>query len=404
MPPRIDATFLETHWNRPVAAMAGSLSGGRSRFAPVRFALRQVPRGHKVTEFVLKRAAFAAPPFVPHLVQDFIRGRLHIAAHARGSREIIPPLLSTSDETAGSENPAHYIARVDLDCFYVEEFEAGGTMIPREAVTESQLHTLGAQLAELHDHPDGVGPFYTALPSIAIGNTLRRIGMSPGFVDVAREIETRGATTAPERFLLQNRRILEDELAYLRDGRVPERFDALPKRIITGDAALHNMLWDTQGERIARMIDWGNSNYQVRVDEFRNAILAAGPGRGRIYRRKVMVLVLQGYQAEAHKRGQPLSAEEISIVPDLLAATYMWDFWDHLILNPEDDWNEDFVPDVATMLRIFRGERIIVSKHQLMGLLLNDLLAIRVQFPFVTGDDLSASPERQALVAEVNAV
>jgi len=111
---------------------------------------------------------------------------------------------------------------------------------------------------------------------------------------------------------------IEDELkqGYIEVGRYYENTNQiLPRRVIHGDFAPHNVLFNHQG--IKAVLDFGDSNLNLRVADVARGLRTFAISNGEKINKRLLQIFIKSY----HER-HPLLEAEILAIPDLILRRY----------------------------------------------------------------------------------
>ncbi|MFO8053229.1 MAG: glycosyltransferase, partial [Candidatus Omnitrophota bacterium] len=281
------------------------LAGGISSRKPLRII---APKG----DFVLKYAADSSQKadFVTSVIKETTKNGLPAAK-----------LLYTKDGK-------RYI-KIGNNFYYLECFVSKGREVSLQNLSPDHFVALGKLIASFHNKlknfkPKGKKEELSATEIVSV----------EGDIEALKEdlISLSSFNSLANKLFLENNDFITEQIYALKKSLFFNYYDQLPKSVIHGDVNTTNIKWN--GTQIVALFDWERSRYQARIEEFKNALLAAGAQIGRQYQRDRLIALLKGYQLQAEEK---LNEDELQAIPYLLGpATFLWDIAKWFILTKQD--------------------------------------------------------------------
>ncbi|HLD78645.1 MAG TPA: phosphotransferase, partial [archaeon] len=221
-----------------------------------------------------------------------------------------------------------YFVRLDSAFFLVESF-VSGAMVDRLTARPEHWWAMGRALAQLHavlgrEFPEGQR---TAPPSTDILAAREELEAEAARLSATPPAErSRG-----DQLLLDTADRLLAHWHLLRDRLPPDAYAALPYWVVHGDLNFTNLLFNEEGQIVA-ILDWERSRLHPRIEEFKNALMTVDPARGRTYDLDGLVHLVAAYQQATPT---PLTEAELRAIPEILRATFLWEFSARLLLQRE---------------------------------------------------------------------
>ncbi|MBF0122003.1 MAG: hypothetical protein HQL21_01180, partial [Candidatus Omnitrophica bacterium] len=292
--------------------------------------LIETPRG----QFVLKIAGM-----------DRDKARFVLSSHMKAfeSGLPVPQVLKTRSGSLFVQIGSWY--------YFLEQYisSGGSRSFPRAAPVH--FSAMGELVARLHN---AIGSFKPEGATHELG-PFDIVTARSELIHRKEELDQRGRSlTRGQKLFRDNFTFLSSQLDTIAFFWTAEKERAMPMISAAHyDVSIGNIKWE-QDARILTLFDWERARGPcMRLEDFKNPVLAAGAEHGRIYDRSKVLAFLKSYQLYIQRK---MEQAEIETIPLLLGGgTFLWDMAKWFLLSSSDlDTNDRAFHQVEAMLVEFR--------------------------------------------------